>query len=143
MAGTKDAMNIDPFAFANSSAMKEQFERAVGVFGEMNVFSKTTVDAMVDSMTRAGQGMERINAQVMNYSKAQFEEGVAAARRMAGAKSVQEVIEVQSDYAKSSMDFYLGEMNKLTEACADTMKDAFKPLNERMSAAVELMQAQR
>lgn len=143
MAGTNDAAALDPFAFANSTAVKEHFERAVGVFGELNVFSKTTVDAMVDCMTRAGQGMELINSQVMNYSKAQFEEGVAAARRMAGAKSVQEVIELQSDYAKSSMDTYLGEMNKFTETYANTMKDAFKPLNERMTAAVELMQAQR
>ncbi|MBL4544590.1 MAG: phasin family protein [Oceanicaulis sp.] len=59
------------------------------------------------------------------------------------AKSVQELIEIQSDYTKSSMDALLAEMNKSSDLMSSLFKDSFKPINERFSAALELMQSQR
>lgn len=134
---------FENFTFAGNQAVKDQFDRTMSAFGEFNVFSKTNVDAVVESVTKAGEGVEQINSHVINYTKSQIEQNVAAARRFAGAKSVQELIEMHSDFAKTSLDAYLGEMNKLTDLCAGAMKDAVKPINERMSAAIELMQAQR
>ena len=134
---------IETFTTASNKAIKDNVERAMGAFGDMSAFSKENVEALVASMTKAGKGVEQINAAVMAYTKSAMEDGVAAAKKMAGAKSVQEIIELQTDYAKSSLDTYIGEMNRVTDLYATTMKDAFKPLNERVSAAVELFQAQR
>jgi phasin family protein len=128
---------------AGNQAMKEGFEKAVSAFGDFNSFSKENVEAVVESFTTAGKGIEAINANVASYTKAQMEGGVAAAKKLASVKSVQELFEVQTDYAKSAMDAYIGEMNKAADLYAKAVKDAVKPLNKRVSATVELFQAQR
>ena len=71
------------------------------------------------------------------------DEGVAVTKAVASAKSVQEIFEIQSEYAKSSMDNYLAELNKTSELFSDLFKTSFKPLNDRVSAAVDLAQSQR
>lgn len=134
---------FDNFSVASNKALKDNVERTMAALGDFNTFSKENVEALVTSMTKAGKGYEQINAAVIAYTKSAVEDGVSAAKRIAGAKSVQEIIEVQSDFAKSSLDAYIGEMNKVTDLYASTMKDAFKPINERVSAAVELFQSQR
>ena len=76
-------------------------------------------------------------------AKQALEDGVQVAKKAATAKSVQELIELQSEWAKASLDAYMGEVNKLADLYATSVKDAIKPLNERVTAAVELFQAQR
>ena len=71
------------------------------------------------------------------------DEAVTAAKTLSGAKSVQEVIELQSKYAKSSMEAYVSEVNLMTETLSASFKDTFKPLNTRITAAVEKFQSYR
>ncbi|MCG8441432.1 MAG: TIGR01841 family phasin [Caulobacterales bacterium] len=134
---------IETFANAGNKAFKENFEKAVSAFGDFNTFSKDNVEALVESVTKAGKGVEQINAAAMAYTKSTMEDGVAAAKKFASAKSVQEIVELQTDFAKSSLDTYIGEVNKMTDLVASTMKDTFKPINERVSAAVEFMQSNK
>ena len=68
---------------------------------------------------------------------------VSATKAFASAKSVQEIFEIQSEFTKTAMDNYLAELNKTTDLFSDMFKDTLKPLNERVSAAVELAQTQR
>lgn len=142
-AKTHDANGFETFAQVGNKAMKDQFEKAAAAFGELNAFSKENVEALVEAMSKTGKSMEEINAAVMAYSKQAMEDGVAAARRLAGAKSVQEILEVQSEFAKASFDAYIGEVNKMSDLVSGAMKDAIKPINARMTAAVEMFQAQR
>lgn len=137
------ADTYETLAAAGNKAVKDGVERAVSAFGEINVFGKDNIEAFVASMTTAGKGVEALNTQIAAYAKQAMEDGVDAAKKFSGAKSVQEVIELQSEYAKSSVEAYLAEMHKVTDAFAGTMKDAAKPLNDRMTAAIEVFQAQR
>jgi len=76
-------------------------------------------------------------------SSNRWDDAVTAAKTLSGAKSVQEVIELQSAYAKTSMEAYVSEMNQLTETLSASFKDTFKPINARMTAAVEKFQSYR
>ena len=134
---------IESFTNMSNTTVKENVERAMATFNELGSFSKENVEALVASMTEAGKGAEAINQTILAYAKASMEDGVATAKKMAAVRSVQELVELQTDYAKSSLETYMSEVNKITEAYSATMKDAFKPLNERVSAAVELVQTQR
>ena len=44
---------------------------------------------------------------------------------------------------KTAMDSYLAELNKTTDLFSDLFKDTLKPLNDRVSAAMDLAQAQQ
>jgi phasin family protein len=134
---------IETVTAASHDAIKDSFEKSVNALNDFTAFQKDTVDAMIASATTTAKSVEEINTAAVAYAKKSMEESVAAAKTMAGAKSVQELIEVQSDYAKSAMDAYLAEVNRQSELMSDLMKQAFKPLNDRAAAAVELMQSQR
>jgi phasin family protein len=98
---------------------------------------------MVASMTAATKGAESVGSQAMNYSKRSMEDGVAAAKALATAKSMQEVVELQTAYAKTALETYLAEMNRMSETVASSVKDSLAPLNERVTAVMEKAQSVR
>lgn len=128
---------------ASNDAIKDGFEKSVTALNEFTAFQKDTVDAMIASATTTAKSIEEINTAAVAYAKKSMEDSAAAAKTMASAKSVQELIEVQADYAKSAMEAYLAEITRQSELMSGLVKQSFKPLNDRASAAVELMQSQR
>jgi phasin family protein len=123
------------------AGFQENMEKMTNAFGDLNTFAKANTDALVESMTRAGKGVEEINSHVLAYSKSALEDGVTTAKKMAGVKSVQELIELNTSYAKTALENHMSEMSKLGEVYAKTFKDSFEPLNERASAAMEKVKA--
>ena len=95
------------------------------------------------SATAATKGAEALGAHAMAYSKKSLEDGVAAAKTLSTAKSVQEAVEYQTAFAKTYLETYLAEMNKMSEIVAASVKDSMKPINERVTAFVEKVQAVR
>ncbi len=134
---------IETMTSASNEALKEGFEKTLSAVNDASAFHKDTIDAVIESVTVAGKGVETVNSNAVSYAKSAMEESVAVAKAVSSAKSVQEIFEIQSDYAKSTMDTYLSELNKTSELMSDLMKNSFKPLNDRVSAAVELAQSQR
>ncbi len=144
-AAKKDAAQetFETMTTASNEALKEGFEKSMTALNDFSAFQKDTVDAVISSATTASKSVEELSASTVAFAKKSMEDGVAAAKTMAGAKSVQELIEIQADYTKSSLDAYLSEVNKHSDLVSSMMKDSFKPINDRMVAAVEAMQSQR
>lgn len=132
---------VDQFTTAGNQAFKDSIEKSLSALGEANTHSKKNLEAVVASVTAATKGAEALGAQAMAYSKKSLEDQVAAAKSLTGAKSVQEVVELQTAFAKSSLETYVAEMNKASETVAASMKECFQPLNERITAFVERFQA--
>ncbi len=133
----------ESIAAASNKAVKDGVEKAMAAFGDLNAFSKDNVEAWVASMTTAGKGVEQVNSQIAAFAKQTMEDGVAAAKRFSSVKSVQEMLELQTEFAKSSMETYLAEMNKVADTMTGAVKDAAKPINERVTAAMQMFQTQR
>ena len=53
------------------------------------------------------------------------------------------MIELQTSFTKSAIELYVAEMNKAAEVMTASVKDSFKPINERVTASVEKFQAAR
>lgn len=133
----------EKMAQAGNQAFKDSVEKSLGALNEVNALSKGNIEAVVESLTAATKGAETVGAQAMAFSKKNWEEAVSAAKTLSSAKSVQEVVELQSKYAKASMEAYVSELNLLTETLSASFKDTFKPINARMTAAVEKFQSYR
>jgi hypothetical protein len=54
---------------------------------------------------------------------------------------VQEVVELQTSYAKFALENYIAHLNKASETVSASVKEAFLPINERVTALVEKIQA--
>jgi len=89
---------------------KDGFDSAVRSFGEMN------------------KGFQAIAAEVTDYSKKALDDSTRAFEQLAGAKSFEQAIEIQSQYAKKAYDTYMAEMSKISEMYVGLAKDAYKPV---------------
>lgn len=132
---------VEQFTAAGNQAFKDNVEKSLATLNEVNAYSKKNLEAVVASVTAATKGAEALGAQVMAFSKKSVEDQVAAAKALAGAKSVQEAVELQTAWVKSAMEGYLAEASKMGETVASSVKDSVKPLNERVTATVEKLQA--
>ncbi len=136
-------MTVDQFATAGNQAFKDGVEKSLTAINEANAQGKRNMEAVAASVTAAAKGAETLGAQVMAYSKKSFEDQVAQAKALATAKSIQEVVELQTSFAKTAMESYIAEMNRASEVVSTTVKDSLRPLNERATSMVEQFQAAR
>src|SRR4051812_40126316 len=134
---------VEQFTAASNVAFKDGVEKSLAAMNELNAHSKKNLEAVVASATAATKGAEALGAQAMAFSKTVFDAQVTAAKTLAGAKSVQEVVELQTSYAKSALETYMSEFGKMTDVVSASVKDAMKPLNERVTETVERLQAVR
>jgi phasin family protein len=134
---------VEQFSTASNKAFKDAVDKTLGALNDANSYSKGNLEAVIASVTAATKGAETLGAQAMAYTKKAVEDHVAATKSLAGAKSIQEVIELQTTFAKSAMEAYMAEMGKMSETVAASVKDSMKPINERVTAAVERLQAAR
>ena len=128
---------------AGVKAVREGMEKTTASLNELAAHSKSNLDALTASATAAQKGAEALSAQALSYGKTSWEHGVAAAQSMAQARSIQELIELQTNFAKSAMETHLSEVTKMTDTLTASVKDSFKPINERVTATVEKFQAAR
>jgi len=133
----------ETFAASGVTAFKDTFEKSVAAMTDLNVHSKKNLEAVVASVTAATKGAETLGASAMAFSKKAMEDQVAAAKTLSTAKSVQEVIEYQTTFAKTAFEGYVAEMKKMAELVSASMKDSMTPINERVTAMVEHAQASR
>ena len=136
-------MNVDQFATAGNQAFKDGVEKSLTALNEVNAQGKRNMEAVAASVTAAAKGAEVLGAQVVAYSKSAFEAQVAQAKSLATAKSLQEVVELQTSFAKAAMEAYIAELNRASEVVSSTVKDSMRPLNERATSVVEQFQAAR
>jgi phasin family protein len=98
---------------------KEGFDAATRSFGEMN------------------KGFQALAAEITDYSKRTFDDVFRAWEQLLSAKSVEQVIEIQSQYAKKAYDAHASEMSKLGEMYVAIARGAAKPIEQATTRAAE------
>jgi phasin family protein len=131
------------FAATGNQAFKDNVEKSLAALADINVQSKRNLEAVVASVTAATKGAESLGAQALAFSKKSAEDHTAAIKTLSGAKSLQEVVEFQTTYAKGFMEAYLAEVTKWSDTVSGSVKESLRPINERVSAVVEQYQAAR
>ena len=97
-------------------------------FEEFQTVGKDGFDAAVRSFGEMNRGFQAIAAEVTDYSKKAFEDSTRAFEQLIGAKTIEQAIEIQSQYAKKAYDSYVAEMSKLGEMYVGLAQDAYKPV---------------
>ena len=105
---------------SNVSQYGEEFQRV----------SKDGFDAAVSSFGEVNNGLQAIAAEFTAYSKKTFEDGTRAFEQLLGAKSFEQVIEIQSQYAKKAFDAYVAQASKIGEMYVDLARTAYRPVEQ-------------
>ena len=125
---------------ASSEAVRENIDRSLAAMSEVSAFGKENFEALLASATAAQKGLENLSARYVAFSKQALENHVAATKSLMTSKSVQEFVEKQNEYVKSSFDAYIAEVTESADLVAGVTRDALKPINDRVSAAGQLVQ---
>lgn len=130
-------------AAEGAAAFRTGLEKAVKGYDHVLGFGKENVDAYLQAANAAGKGVETLQNEMYHFSKQSVEETIAATKAVLGAKSVQEAIEIQSDFARTAFDSYVGQMNRFNDIMLSTTKEAFQPIQGRIQAWAEVVQTAR
>ncbi|CAN5284777.1 TIGR01841 family phasin [soil metagenome] len=134
---------VEQYSAAGSQAFKDGVEKSLASLNDMNAQSKQNLEALVASTTAATKGAEALGAEAIAFSKKVVEDNTAHAKTLGTAKSIQEVVELQTAWYKSSLEAYMAQFNRASEIVSASVKDSFTPLNARVTATVEKFQAAR
>ena len=114
-------------------------------FDEASQKSKETMDAMLKNYAAVTKGFQAIATEAADFSKKSFEESVAHAEKLAGVKSVEAAVELQTSFVKSSFEKFVAEANKMSEMYMTVAKTAYAPYETAMgkakAAATEMAEA--
>jgi phasin family protein len=110
--------------------MLEPLQKANDDFQRMG---KDNFDAVVRSYGELNKGFQAIAARMTDYSKQTFEDATRAFEQLVAAKSLESVIEIQSQYAKKAYDTWVAEASKLGEMYAAVARDAYKPVEKAVT----------
>jgi hypothetical protein len=121
-----------PSLTPGGSCMTEQFK----IGEEFQKVSKESFDAAVRAYGEANKGFQAIAAEITDYSKKAFEDATRAFEQLVGVKSVEQAIEIQSQYAKKAFENYIAEVSKLGEMYVGLARSAYKPLENALARKV-------
>ncbi|MGH6800132.1 MAG: phasin family protein, partial [Methylocella sp.] len=101
----------------------------------------------VDSIQNAGNGqldgvdlssfmtiVQDMFAEGTDYTKKSVESRMALVEKLIGAKSLPDVIQIQSEYAKTSYADFVAQVTKMGEFHSSLAKAAFKPAEQAITA---------
>ena len=122
---------------------KEQFEKASQAatkgFDDFVSLAKGNVDAVFASATVVAQGTEQSTRAWFALQHNAVEQAAEAARSLFAAKTLREVVDLQSTYSKSAFDGFVAESSKLSELGLKVTNDAVAPIAARVNVAVETL----
>ena len=106
-------------------------------FDDIQKLNKDNVDLALKSFGALSKGIQTQAAEMADYSKKSLEDGAAVVEQLLGAKSIEKAFEIQSDFAKSSYEGFIGEATKLGEMYTGIAKDAFQPFEAVVAKATK------
>ena len=136
---TNGAETIETALHTGADAMKDGFEKAAKNYDQFMNFSKDTAEAMIKAANAAGKGIETINGEFFAYARKSLEDSITATKAILGSKSVDEAVQLQSEFGRAAFETYVDELAKFGDLALATTKDAAMPLQARVSAFVDLV----
>jgi len=97
---------------------------------EMQKVSQQAIDASLNSFGEMNKAMQTLASEFSGYTKKSFEDGTAAMEKLMGVRSIEQVMEIQSDFVRQSYDGAVAQATKVSEICAEISRDALKPVQK-------------
>lgn len=120
---------------------REQVEKASAAatqgYGDFAAFQKDAFDALVRSSEILARGAESLGKEYFAFAQDSATANSEAAKALLAARSLQEVVDLQSKIVRTNFDKSVDESGKLSEMSLKIASEAFEPLQKQISVAVE------
>jgi len=95
---------------------------------DIQQYGKQHFDTVVASASGVQNGLQAIASAYGDYTKKSFEDTRSYVEKLSGVKSLDKVLEVQTEFAKSSYETFVTESQKLAGLYTDLARQTYKPL---------------
>ena len=86
--------------------------------------------------TQRCPGLEEIGKEVILYARGSFEQAAETATALLGAKTFQDVFQLNSEFAKANLERLLTGSAKLSEMSVKLANEALAPIGGRVEATI-------
>ena len=103
---------------------------------DMQKLGKNNLDATMKSFDALSKGTQAIAVEIADYSKKSFEDGGKALEKLFGARTLEQAIEIQANYAKTAYEGFITGATKIGEIYTDLAKATYKSFESNLSKTV-------
>jgi phasin family protein len=121
--------------------IKSKMETAMKTVEEVVSFSQGNVEAAIKSGQIWAAGVQDMSKSLAATAQAQLDQTMSTWKALSTVKSLKDVFDLQSNLARSSMDTFVSESGKLTDASLKLTEQALAPLTARFNLAAEKFRA--
>ena len=107
----------------------------MNAFEDIQKFGKDNLDTAVKAFGAQQKGAQAIATEVADYSKKAVEAGSAQFEKLAAVKTLDKVIELQTEFAKAAYEGYVAHATKVGEIVTGLAKEAAKPFEGMVAKA--------
>ncbi len=104
---------------------------------EFVTFGQGNVEALVKSSQIVATGLQELTKQMAATAQASMDEMMTTFRAMSGVKSIKDAVELQTSFARTSVEKALTQTGHVAETSFKLAEQAIAPIAGRMSLAVE------
>jgi phasin family protein len=116
---------------------KTAFEKSQAAFGDAGEFNKGNIEAVVESGKLLAQGLQAMGKTYVAEVKSTFEAVQADVKELTAVRSPAEFVQIQSSLLRKYFDNAVAYNSKSAEAALKLANDAFQPISNRVTLAVE------
>ncbi len=125
------------------SMAKENVEKAsqtlFNSYGQINTLAQGNYEAVSKSFGILSKGLEDVSKAWAAYTQGTVDSTMTFGKQVLGAKSLNEVVDLQNTFTKSAFDSFVAESTKISEMSVKTASEAIEPLKARVDEAVETL----
>jgi hypothetical protein len=104
-------------------------------FETLQKLGKDSFAATVKALEVATTGTQAIAVETADYAKKSFEQSASTFEKLVGVKSLDKVIEIQTDYVKSAYEGFVAQSTKTGKLYTKLAHDSFASFSALRSAA--------
>ncbi len=101
-------------------------------FEDFQKLGQTNVDAAMKVFGEWNKGWQAIAAEMTDYTKRSFEDSSATFEKLVSSRSIEQVMEIQTTYAKRAYDEYMHQLTKIGGMYAELAKEAYRPVERAL-----------
>lgn len=101
-------------------------------FDDIQKMNQGNVDVAMKMIGDWNKGWQAIAAESTDYMKRSFEDGSQTMEKLMSVRSLDQVFEIQSSYAKRAYEEYMHQLQKISGMYTEFAKEAYRPVGRAM-----------
>ncbi len=111
-------------------------------FDQIQKLGKDNADNVLKTFGAVSKGAQAIAVETADFAKKSFEQSTATLEKLAGVRSLDKAVEIQTDYLRQAYEGFVAQSTKMGELYASFARETFKPF-ESVAARTTTVSAPR